>query len=743
MTAPQLNLEQLKKRAKELKTAFAAGDAVARARVIRNLPAASRDFTRASNGDFKLTQAQWVIAREAGFASWPRLLHALEIDALSGAEAEAALVRSATAGDLNRVNLLSKHFPQLGRESVWCALVLGAAEAGALIELAFAGRDVNEKGGPLDWPPLMYVCGREARDAEQALVQLNLATALLDIGADPNVGVSEQVSLRGFQTLLGAAVGKAKSPELAQLLLARGANIDDGPTLYEGCAMWSAVSNEDIACLTLLAKAEPPYWHLCHALPHSLRYNNLDLVRVCLEYKADPNWTMGAWGFGGSCLHEAVALDCSESILRLLLESGAIVDFGDRDGRTALQQAVCLGRDQLEQVLLEAGAESARVRPLDRWVAACLRGDQGQATPLRPGVGDILPVDHLWLCRAIRSRNTEGSLLLLTGCDPSATDDDGQSALHLAAAAGDVEVCERLIGAGADAAKLNFAGETPLDCALGLPVPAGALVELLGIEEVFASPGPADAEAIARFERAADAVVTGDVDQLRLLLADNPELATAHSPRPHRCTLLHYLGANGVEEERMKLPPNAVQLLQTLIDAGSDPDASCYTYRGGPDQTVLGLLLSSDLPRTAGLALPMTAALGRAGATLSRMQQHLVTLYFAANEGTLAQAAAAIDATHRDVLFLEASGLGEMALVAALLDAGADVNAATGVNSTALHQAAISNNRKLVDLLLARGADPRIRDTQFDGSAVGWAYAGGHAALGQYLQAKIVAMPPG
>ena len=53
---------------------------------------------------------------------------------------------------------------------------------------------------------------------------------------------------------------------------------------------------------------------------------------------------------------------------------------------------------------------------------------------------------------------------------------------------------------------------------------------------------------------------------------------------------------------------------------------------------------------------------------------------------------------------------------------------------TAIHQAAFAGNRELVDLLLSKGADPRIRDSRFDGTAAGWADANGHETLSKYLE---------
>lgn len=52
---------------------------------------------------------------------------------------------------------------------------------------------------------------------------------------------------------------------------------------------------------------------------------------------------------------------------------------------------------------------------------------------------------------------------------------------------------------------------------------------------------------------------------------------------------------------------------------------------------------------------------------------------------------------------------------------------------TPLHQAAISGRRDVVDLLLERGARIDLRDPEFDGSPVGWAHQGGHAAIRDHL----------
>ena len=81
-------------------------------------------------------------------------------------------------------------------------------------------------------------------------------------------------------------------------------------------------------------------------------------------------------------------------------------------------------------------------------------------------------------------------------------------------------------------------------------------------------PGP-----IADFELAVEAIVDGDLAPLRAMLRAHPALVRARSTRRHRATLLHYIAANGVEGERQRTPPNAVEIARTLHDAGATPDA--------------------------------------------------------------------------------------------------------------------------------------------------------------------------
>jgi hypothetical protein len=270
---------------------------------------------------------------------------------------------------------------------------------------------------------------------------------------------------------------------------------------------------------------------------------------------------------------------------------------------------------------------------------------------------------------------------------------------------------------------------------------------------------------VERFEAAVEAVVSGDVAALRSMLRENPELVRARSTRRHHATLLHYVGANGVESGRQKTPQNAIEVAKILLDAGAEVDALADLY--DKKCTTMSMLVSSCHPAEAGLqaalaetlldygaalegpgtawqsALMTALAFGYPGAaeTLARRGAPLNRLAAAAGLGRLEDTARllpAADGQERHIALALAAQHGHTDVVRLLLDECEDPSRYNpdGYHShaTPLHQAVWSNHADVVRLLVERGARLDIRDTDHHGTPLDWAIYGKRTAIAEYLR---------
>ncbi len=78
--------------------------------------------------------------------------------------------------------------------------------------------------------------------------------------------------------------------------------------------------------------------------------------------------------------------------------------------------------------------------------------------------------------------------------------------------------------------------------------------------------------------------------------------------------------------------------------------------------------------------------------------------------------------------------------VALLIDLGFDVNAINRLDryheSAPLHEAAATGNLEMIELLLAHGGDPDLRDASYHSTPAGWAEHSGQKEAERYLQAR-------
>jgi ankyrin repeat protein len=274
----------------------------------------------------------------------------------------------------------------------------------------------------------------------------------------------------------------------------------------------------------------------------------------------------------------------------------------------------------------------------------------------------------------------------------------------------------------------------------------------------------------ARFEAAADAIVSGDIRILEQLLREDPQLISTRSQRTHNAPLLHYVAANGIENFRQKTPKNIVEIARLLLDAGADVNAESNAYGGGC--TALGLAATSVHPERAGvqeallqILLDYGAALdkpgvggnrhtavegclwngrGRAAKFLASRGAQL-NLETAAGTGGLAVVRSFFfeDGTLKPFVtkaqlqrgFLWACEYGYQDIVGFLLEHGADLRDQAGTGEAALHWAVVGGKLSTVNLLLKRGA-PLEELNAYGGTALGqasWSFVNGDPQIDYVL----------
>jgi hypothetical protein len=330
MATPQLperpNLDQLKRQAKDLLHSARAKDPAALAR-FRKLPAFARytddDLARAG---LALHDAQSVIAREHGFASWKALRDRVEELTLEFGAGIDQFIEAATGGRTDRAERLLALHPRIAGANLHTALLLGDVDA-VESRLAEDPSLTNQPGGPRGWEPLLYVChnslGRVPLAHADGLVAI--ARRLLALGADPNARFPWLHHGVRRAALWGATFVTRLLP-LAELLLESGADPNDGVTL-----------------------------------PLAAGAGDLPALELLRAHGADVNQ---AWATDGApALYSAMSWAETPAGVQWLLEHGAAPDpVFAHNGETPLHIVAQRWDAAMAELLVSRGADVARRR---------------------------------------------------------------------------------------------------------------------------------------------------------------------------------------------------------------------------------------------------------------------------------------------------------------------------------------------------------------------------------------------
>jgi ankyrin repeat protein len=409
--------------------------------------------------ELRLTGAQLVVARAYGFTSWARLRAHLRMVATYARRPDEAEPSADPAAEFLRLACLTyggppRHEaaarllaarPQVAVASIWTLAATGDA-AGMARAVAARPELARAQGGPFAWEPLLYlVCSRVPQaDA------VRTARVLLRAGADPDAGYLREGLAPPFTALTGALgggeLGQPAHPrdlELARLLLAAGADANDGQALYN-----RGLLGDDTGYLELL-------------LEYGLGRGDGGPWRARLGPIQDSPSRMLAYAI------LSAALRGQTDRVRCLLAHGAPAGakgdghpfFGEH---TALELALVGGHAQAARLLSAAGA-AGELHGLDAAEAAIMRGDPAGADPAT--VRRLLTRRRDLLIKAAEyGRVPAVRLACELGFDVNAA--LPWTALHKAALAGDLELVRVLVELGADRSRRDSDhGATPLDWA--------------------------------------------------------------------------------------------------------------------------------------------------------------------------------------------------------------------------------------------------------------------------------------
>jgi ankyrin repeat protein len=435
------NLDQLRRQARDLLRAANGGDDHA----IRRIEAVSDRLT--------LSSAQLAVARDHGFASWPRLKSEVEARTVELSRAAVAFCGASVGDWTGRAARILAARPEIADYSVETAAVLGGVER-VRSELERDRGLATRRDPDSGWTALHLACGSKWHhlDPTRADGLAAVAELLLDAGAELDGRIKRPGGRDGRSPLecaCATASTSAGNEPLARLLLERGA-VPGDHDLY----MVAFAQNRG-RCLALLLDHTQDVGETARmALAAPISTGDTEIVRVMLEAGVDPRRYHDDDDRPSSAAYAAVSRGCSAALLGLLLAHEADPSALGPDGRSPIQLATAQGWDDLAQLLLRYGAVDDAT-DADRLRSACLRSDHDQVKQQLAEHPALLhdTVEALGgtIVHAAETGNMSAvSLMLDLGYPLEAhVGEDGGTVLHTAAYAGTADTVRLLLDRGA------------------------------------------------------------------------------------------------------------------------------------------------------------------------------------------------------------------------------------------------------------------------------------------------------
>lgn len=416
-----VNLEQQHKRAKDLIRAARDGDPAALARLRAVRPDAAEAVS------LKLADAQFAVARECGFASWPQLVAEFRRRDV------AAFCDAVRNGDIRGVRdlLTSADVRKRINDPVFAfgqrAAHIAARNAEMLTVLIDAGADLNLKS---EWANGPYTV---LDNADESTVRVLLAHGVtLTANVAARLGWLDELKtmVKDAPGLVHAMGGdgqqplhEAKTVAIADFLLDNGAGVDVRCIDHQSTpAQYALVDRPDV-CRRLLERGATPDIFMAARLGDlRLVAHLLDSTPECVEarinnpgYPLAPPSNISCWSIGFGLSPHDVALKFDHREIHDLLAARS-------PARVRFMNALATGDEPAANALL---AENSSL------------------------FSSLTRQEHAHLAQAIFHEQFDAAdLMLRLGFDPAAPGVDGGTALHAACWVGSVRMVEQLLARG-------------------------------------------------------------------------------------------------------------------------------------------------------------------------------------------------------------------------------------------------------------------------------------------------------
>ena len=501
--------------------------------------------------------------------------------------------------------------------------------------------------------PLLLACSTAQRES----VRLLLGTK-----ADPNIADADG------DTSLHAAVAADSSNETLQEILDYGADVN-------------AVNKRGRTALLL-----------------SCFYRQVDSVNVLLKAGAKPTLTDKE---GFSCLHAAIDGRCSTDTLQALIRHGAHVDATRKDGTNALLRACATGQSESVIFLLEAGANANVVTSdvnTSLHVAVdgrCSKEALQKIIQLGVSVNSLNNYRETASLRACQSAQAEAvKLLLENGADPNIPEAEGFTSLHAA-----VQGCctnatlQEIITHKADLNAQNLDKQTALFLACTYRQQDSVKILL----EAGSNPNIASADGYTCL---------------------NVAVLQRCSKKMIRAIIDHGVDVNAVGKDNrtaliLACEQNNADAINVLLNAGADTGIA-----NTDGNTCLHAAVNENSSRD------ILQALIDHGADVNAENMNNTTpLMMACWDGNVDPVDALLNAgadpnitdpNGDSCIHFAVHGECSIEAIQAIVDHGADVNAANISNETALIISCENGNLDAISVLLNAGADPGIANATGD-----------------------------